>query len=175
MKRIFILILLIVSFSCKAQTIYPLGTYDIVEDNYYVKDIENHHDDIVGVWKWEDGDDLFEITLEEFEAYQDFLVPTELQDRIFGKYKYIKDGDLVSEVVDVDTLPDFKLTLIYSSPTSYRVFIRDCVSETGKTGEFILISATTATLRLWNGEGVKVNYGNGLEWALPTDITLVKQ
>lgn len=90
MKNIIIIILIGVCTACKAPAIYPLGTYNIAESSYYVKDIENHHDDIVGIWRWEEGNNSFEITLQEFEMYQDFFVATQYYDRIFGKYTYMR-------------------------------------------------------------------------------------
>ena len=93
MKNLILFSLLIVSlYSCKAQTtIYNLGTYDINEtENTYIKDVDNHHDAIVGTWKWEDGTNSFEITLQEFEMQNYPSTSTEYYDRIFGKYKYIQ-------------------------------------------------------------------------------------
>jgi hypothetical protein len=47
-------------------------------------------------------------------------------------------------------------------------------SDTHKVGQFIFTSPTTATMVLRNSEGVKINYGNGQDFALPTNLTLTK-
>lgn len=175
MKNIILVVFIIFTVSCKAQTVYPLGTSDIVESSFYVKDINNHHDDIIGVWRWENGNDSFEITLQEFEMYSDIITPNEYYDRIFGKYVYIENGETIAEVDTIQTFTNQKVSFIYKNPTEYIVFIRDIISDTYKSGEFILTSSTTATLTLRNSEGVKVNYGNGENFSLPTNITLIKQ
>ncbi len=177
MKNI-ILISFIISFiSCKSQTIYNLGTTpeNRVSDNYYIKDIDNYHDGIVGTWKWQDGDSSFEITLQEFERYSESIAPNQYMDRVFGKYKYIENGITVAEVNEIGVFINFKLTLIFQTPTKYAIVIRDVVSSKGKVGEFILTSPTTAIMELWDSQGVKVGTETGIDFALPTSLTLTKQ
>ena len=164
--------------SCKSQlTIYNIDTppeQRTVTDNYYYKDIDNHHDAIVGTWRWQNGDSFFEITLQEFEQYSTSISPNIFIDKIFGKYTYQENGQVIANIESIDTFVDFKLSLSYRTPTEYAVVIRDVISDTGKIGEFILTSSTTATLSLRNSGGVKVNYGNEQEWSLPTSVTLAK-
>lgn len=52
MKNIFLLSVILLSFSCKAQQTYPLGTdYDAVPNYSYFKDINNELIPFVGTWK----------------------------------------------------------------------------------------------------------------------------
>ncbi len=176
MKHFFLII--VFSFiSCKGQTIYNLGTTseNRVSDNYYIKDIDNHHDGIVGTWKWQDGNSSFEIILQEFERYSESIAPNQYRDRIFGKYKYIKNGVTIAEVNEIEVFVNSKLTLIFQTPTIYVITIRDLVSSKGKAGDFILTSATTALWELKDIEGIKVGTETGIDFALPTSLTLTKQ
>jgi len=176
MKNIILIVSIFCFAACKAQTIYNVGTpiENITESDYYIKDINNHYDDIVGTWLWEDGNSSFEITLQKFEMYSYPSSSTYYADMIFGKYKYIEDGVLISEIVEILPYPNFKVAFNYKNSTKYVVIISDVVSETNRIGEFILTSPTTANLELWINEGVKVNYGNGLDFSLPTSVTLTK-
>jgi len=171
--RLFILPLIL--YSCKAQTIYPLGTADIVETNYYVKDLNNDHDAIVGVWRWENGNSYFEITLQEFEMSNYPSFSTEYYDSIFGKYIYVENGLTIAEVQFIEGLPNAKLALHFETPTEYKIVIDDVLSDITKVGEFVITNTNTATFRLWNAEGVKLNESNGQDFALPTDLVLTKQ
>ena len=73
MKNILLTLFILTTLSCKAQlTVYNIDTPPedrTVTDNYYYKDIDNHHDAIVGVWKWEEDNTSFEMTLQQFEQY----------------------------------------------------------------------------------------------------------
>ena len=52
MKNIFLLSIILLSFSCKAQQTYPLGTdYETVPNYSYLKDINNELLPFVGMWK----------------------------------------------------------------------------------------------------------------------------
>ncbi len=177
MIRILVVSASLFIMSCARTVIYPLGTHpmDRISDNYYIKDTNNHHDDIVGTWFWESGETSFELVLEEFEMDSDFLQPTTFVDRVFGRYSYIVDGSVISQINSIAGLPNFKVALIFDTPTKYNVIIHDVVSERSKVGEFILTSSNSATLNLWDSNGIKINHGNGQDFALPTNLVLTKQ
>ena len=92
MKKITLLTFIFFNIiACKAQTIYDITTNPedrTSRDNYYLKDINNYNDSFIGVWKWEDGLDSFEITLQEFERHSNPNTPNRFYDKIYGKYKY---------------------------------------------------------------------------------------
>ena len=178
MKNItIILMILFTSIGCKAQQIVPLGTsYESIENrNFYIKDINNHHDAIVGIWRWEDGNNYFEITLQEFEM---FNYPPSLQqfrDEIFGKYTYAENGVETISINDISTSPNAVVSLSFTSPTSYFIIVSDVSTGAYKVGEFTLLNDNTATMELRTSEGIKVDYVGSENFSLPTNITLIKQ
>ena len=163
----------------KAQTvIYNLSSPpdEMQIYNSYLKDIDNHHDAVVGIWRWEDGNNSFEITFQEFEMYSYPEGSTDYSDKIFGKYTYINNNEVITQVNFIQPFPDFKVSLSFRSPQEYSILIVDLVSETARRGKFILTSPTTAVIQdLKPLPGIKVDYGNGQEWALPNTLTLTKQ
>ncbi len=175
MKIVIVIIAMASIVGCKAQAIYPLGSFNINETSYYVKDLDNHHDLIVGTWRWEDGDTSFEVVLHEFEMFNYPSWNSEYYDIVFGKYTYILDGAIIAQVNTIEPIPNGKLTLHFSNEHLYRVVIKDIVSDLTMVGEFALTSSQTATLKLWNSEGVKINVGNGQDFMLPTNVVLTKQ
>ena len=176
-KTIIILVMTLSVFACKAQTIYGFGTApeDMEPDNIYIKDINNDHDLIVGTWKWEDGDNSFEITLQEFEMYNYPSDSDNYFDAIFGKYKYIEDGNVVSETSTIESYPNIFLTLNFYSPTIYNVVIKDVVSNKHMVGQFVIISSNIATFNIQESQGIRVNADSGIDFTLPTSVTLTKQ
>ena len=52
MKNIFLLSIMLLSFSCKAQQIYPLNTsFSAIQNNTYLKDTNNELIPFIGTWK----------------------------------------------------------------------------------------------------------------------------
>ncbi|WP_344826209.1 DUF6705 family protein, partial [Chryseobacterium ginsenosidimutans] len=52
MKNIFLLSIILLSFSCKAQQIYPLNTnFSAIQNNTYLKDTNNELIPFIGIWK----------------------------------------------------------------------------------------------------------------------------
>jgi hypothetical protein len=52
MKNIFLLTIILLSFSCKAQQTYPLNTdYETVPNYSYLKDTNNEPVPYIGTWK----------------------------------------------------------------------------------------------------------------------------
>lgn len=173
-----IALIILFFYACKAQTIYGFDVEpeDMNRDNYYVKDINNEHDAIVGTWRWESGNTSFEITLQEFEMYNYPDNSNRYRDAIFGKYKYIENGNVVAETTTIEPLPNFSLGFNYFTSTLYNVVIKDVVSLKSMVGEFEIISENTATLNLSRSEGVKLNHpgNNNIPFSLPTSVTLTK-
>ncbi len=168
----------IASISCKAQTIYDVSTPPEVRtnrSNYYMKDINNHNDAFVGVWRWEDGANSFEITLQEFEMYSDPISPNIYRDAIYGKYTYIENNVVISQTTSIGTFVDSKLYLVYKSPTIYSVVINDVVSNDYKGGTFTLLNANTAVLELKDVPGIRLDNQTNGEFSLPTNVIMVKQ
>lgn len=98
MKNIFIVAIVLLSFSCKAQNIVPLfdGPIDVPAGSYY-KDIDNDLNPFVGEWKWEEGNSSWTIQFQKFtmvssggDSKWDYLV---------GEYQYIENSiELINEL-----------------------------------------------------------------------------
>lgn len=164
--------------SCKAQTIYGLGSSpeQRVSNNFYIKDLNNDYDAILGLWKSESISDSFEITLQKFEMNSYPASSTQYHDRVFGKYKYVQNGNVIAEVPNITSSPNAFLSFQFNSPTEYYVVIKDIVSNRAYSGLFILTSSTTATLELEPTKGIKVYNGTPPpDFALPTMVTFTKQ
>ncbi len=99
MKNKILYIIILTAFSCKAQ-IVPLNSsiLDNPEGTYF-KDIENDLNKFEGTWKWEDGNDSFEMVLEKKEEVHD-ETDNIYEDMVVGEYKYIENG-----VEIINTLP----------------------------------------------------------------------
>ena len=185
MKNITLIILSFISlYNCKAKTIYPQGTMpeNIEGDNYYIKATQNTNDNFVGTWIWEKGNDSFKLTLEEFEQYSYPENSTQYRDAIFGKYKYIENGIVISETTDIFNTNDRPLPRViahYKAQNIIWISISDVSSKKYKVGEFSLNDDETATLTLNEPiKGIKVidpnNPPTNLEFQLPTNISLTK-
>ena len=137
--RIVLLFTTVFMVSCDVQKQYWIGSPNIHGRNYYVKDVLNHHDDIIGIWKWQSKNDSFELTLKEFEYYSDPLQPKHYRDRIYGKYKYIEKGRVKSEVNEIGTFLDFSVAFYFIIPSQYSVIIRDEYSGLSKSADFKIL------------------------------------
>jgi hypothetical protein len=180
MKKIIINVFLILGLlSCKAQSVYPLDVEpeDIHPNLFgsYVKDIDNHYNDIVGLWKWEDGADFFELNLEKFTKYSNAGAPRRYRDKIFGKYKYVQAGATVAELTDI-TPPLIRMSLHYHTPTEYSVFIEDVSTGAYKVGLLTITSPNHATIDLWDSRGLKYvdDINNIPVFTLPTHLELIR-
>lgn len=163
--------------SCCPLQVYMLETGGNARGKrYYIKDIHNHYKDVIGVWKWEDGDDFFEITLAKFEKSSYPEKSKRYRDKIFGKYKFVKKGKVIAEVKDIKPLPDFVLSLHYAGPTKYRLLIRDIISGKSKQGEMNLVNDTLAKITLKDIGGIRLKKNNkkSKEFTLPIEILLTR-
>lgn len=177
MKKYITLLILLISISCKAQEIFPLGTtvLDLPNDDYYVKDLNLELDELEGSWIWQDGNEYLSILLEKFEMTHYPDNSNEYYDLILGKYTYSNNGSIISETTDFGQWPHSKLVLYYRNSNEYDLVCKDNASDKVKAGTFILTSPTTATLSFYNTDGMKIGTDNGLEWTLPINVNLIKQ
>lgn len=97
MKNIIILLILILTISCKAQTIGLETRVKDIPIGAYVKDQNNEMDKYIGTWQFTNGTDVLTIILQkkthvfDGEYYEDLLV---------GEYSFISNG-----IEIVNTLP----------------------------------------------------------------------
>ncbi|WP_223608230.1 DUF6705 family protein [Chryseobacterium sp. OSA05B] len=105
MKNLFLIIITVLSFSCKAQE-YPLNTDPSdIPNNAYLKDTNNELDKYVGLWKgtW-NGKTLY-IEFKKLKHYSSIPGDTHpyYTDVIFGERKVIS----ASGTVEVDRITNF--------------------------------------------------------------------
>tara|TARA_R110002020_G_scaffold179365_1_gene372712 strand:- start:128084 stop:128623 length:540 start_codon:yes stop_codon:yes gene_type:complete len=177
-NSISLITLLVFCICCSAQhTIVDVSNKIDWTTNTYLKDTNNHFEDVLGTWKWEEGNSSFEIEFTKITNYNYEGINMAI-DFILARYKYVKDGFLVADILNniYDPL-NFKATLVFDNPTEYIFIINDVVSDKTKKGQFKLSSNgldTIATYSLRNLEGMYVNQSN-IEFSLPTQLTLVKK
>ncbi len=107
MKQIFLIILSIITISCKAQ-IYPLNTsLDNLPDNAYLKDTNNELDQYVGLWKGNWGGKTLFLELKKVKYYYSGNKPF-YEDKIFGERKIIASNG----AIEIDRITNFD----YQSP-----------------------------------------------------------
>jgi len=103
MKKLIILPLLLL-ISCKAQTTYPLSNYDSsnLKNNNYIQDSEGVLNPFVGTWEWTDGLSNFRIVLTKENHWK---APNDnfYEDKIFGGYRYIENGNLIIDKLSYTT------------------------------------------------------------------------
>lgn len=177
-NSISLITLLVFCISCSAQhTIVDVSNKIDWTTNTYLKDTNNHFEDVLGTWKWEEGNSSFEFEFTKITNYNYEGINMAI-DFILARYKYIKDGVLVADILNNTYNPlNFKATLIFVNPTEYTLIINDVVSDKTKKGEFKLSSNgldTIAKFGLRNLEGTET-YPTNIEFSLPTQLTLIKQ
>ncbi|WP_428067992.1 DUF6705 family protein [Chryseobacterium gambrini] len=88
MKNIFLLSVILLSFSCRAQQIYPLATsFSTIPDNAYLKDINNELLPFVGIWKANFNNKEITIKIDKIDHhYMKLGTHMYYQDMLFIRY-----------------------------------------------------------------------------------------
>jgi len=117
MRNILFALVVLFSFSCKAQTpVKSLYEDDTDITGAYYKDLYNDFDNFVGTWIYTNGSTSLTITLKKklqvhrsesngFNYYMDFII---------GEYRYMENG-----VEKINTLPQLSSAL--TNPYSYNI------------------------------------------------------
>lgn len=170
--------LFVLLVSCQIEKIYKIGTTieNIKSKKSYLKDIDNDHLKVVGSWSSTDKNDSLTLVLKEFKRFNFPNNSNQFRDIVFGRYRYTKNGKIISEVKTIRPIPNSRLSFHYNSPTRYRVVISDAYSGKSKTGEFILTSDSTAILKLINTERIYFSQDEKAhrKFALPMTSKLIK-
>jgi len=108
MKNLFLIIITVLSFSCKAQE-YPLNTDPSdIPNNAYLKDTNNELDKYVGLWKGNWNGKTLYIEFKKIKTYSSIPGDTHpyYKDRILGARKVIAaDG-----TIEIDKITNFSNT-----------------------------------------------------------------
>jgi hypothetical protein len=88
MKNIFLLTIILLSFSCKAQQTYSLDTdYETIPNYSYLKDINNELSPFIGIWKATFNDKEITIKVDKIDHYLVEYVNNKFyQDTLFMRY-----------------------------------------------------------------------------------------
>ena len=96
-KIIYIGLISLIGFiSCKAQTIVNMNTYNQGNNaGKYFKDLDHHLDPFIGTWEYQDGNQIFRVTLfkvEKIEYENGNYNPSYYMDEIQGHFSMIEIG-----------------------------------------------------------------------------------
>ncbi|MEM5567049.1 DUF6705 family protein [Psychroserpens sp. AS72] len=103
MKKLLIISIFTIAFTCKAQSpIFPLEDWDKEQSNAYYKDLDNELDTFVGTWLYTNGNTSWKIKLKkEITFFNDKYY----EDLIVGEYQYIANGiQIINTLPNIDTV-----------------------------------------------------------------------
>lgn len=120
MKNIAIIILVIISFNCKAQNpVLPLDQWGEAQLNAYYKDLNNEMDAFVGTWLYTEGNTSLKIKLKKETMHFNGKYYVDL---MVGEYQYIKNG-----VELINTLNNFDLMNGYEHRVYGKNLYNSCI------------------------------------------------
>jgi len=200
MKLFQLLILFVICFACKAQTISLTNVnWLTVPDGAYVKDTDGKLDVFLGTWKWTNGNDEFTVVFVKKLMYDGEGTNKYQKDIVMGGYRYINNGVEITntlnfttsfDVNDISTFSNYAhiITTIHSDFKGFQIKVYDKVKGKGLDGSFELTnaltlpngnySATQAHWRLREREFISINGNPPLPEdgiGLPDDIILTKK
>ncbi|WP_445718304.1 DUF6705 family protein [Flavobacterium sp.] len=185
MKKIFITLIIISTYTCKAQS--PIiSTVDWENDDNgnieltqgcYLKDVENKFFPFLGTWKWINGNSILEIQFEKIEMvyngdyYSDMLV---------GKYRFVDSNGIekhnsLNVNLNNQNVWGYSYYLIlgsgYYTDTTFGFQITDMKKNAHCNLKFNLLTPTQAEWKIWRYDGKKQPSG----FTFPEDLILTKQ
>ena len=107
MKHIIFITLLVLTFSCKAQS--PVVARDALRSDKspgtYFKDLNNEFNKFEGTWLYQNGSTQFKVILTkvemDYDGYKNYY------DQLFGEYQYIENGtEIVNTLSNLTTNPN---------------------------------------------------------------------
>jgi hypothetical protein len=105
MKNIFLLTVILLSFSCKAQQNYPLDTdYETVPNYSYLKDTNNELSPFVGIWKANFNNQEIILKIDKVENYLiDYISNKFYQDTLFMRYSIkTAQGTIIKSTINLN-------------------------------------------------------------------------
>lgn len=124
MNRIFLLIILLITFSCKAQTnIIDIvkrcnnPNYDDTNGSIYLKDISNIYIPFIGTWKWTSGNREMVLTLIKQTKYHmnSYANNNYYEDRLLGYYTYKENGVILIDTSGENLMQDFGMSVNFDT------------------------------------------------------------
>ena len=165
-------------------------TINTDKPKYFSKNLDAY----VGTWEYRAGADVFRIVLKKDKEYD--YDGTYLNEQIYGGHVYIRDGEVVSDCIQIvqeSTTLDFDIMTIsannaslseeYVDPNELRLAFKDRIKNKRGMGTLTLIPGAPAQLHwkiIREPEGaVLLKPGEELRekdptWSVPTDVILTK-
>ncbi|WP_143884783.1 DUF6705 family protein [Chryseobacterium binzhouense] len=123
MNKIFLLIIVVTTLSCKAQT----NIIDIVNrcnhaplnrsnGNLYLKDISNVYAPYIGTWKWIEGNrEMTLILMKQTKYHLNTYTNNYFEDRLLGYYIYKENGVSLIDTSGENLLQDFGISVNFDT------------------------------------------------------------
>jgi len=111
MRVIRAILLIFLTFSCKAQGLPPnLRINPLYNSSFelsssdYVKDIDNNLNPYEGTWLWQEGNNSLTIQFQKIEMFLNDNVEsfTYYMDCLIGEYKYVENGNVLFDFLPVN-------------------------------------------------------------------------
>lgn len=120
MKKLILLLIITVSFSCKSQSNVinlidrcNFSNIDTTDGNTYFKDISNVFDPYIGTWKWTSGNKEMTLVLTKQIKYHYNSYPdNSYEDRLVGYYIYKENGAIIADTSSENLMKDYGLKVL---------------------------------------------------------------
>ena len=195
MKKYLIILIALISFSCKAQQTYSLsdqGTTDIYKDNNHIKDFDGILDKFVGTWKWTNPSNSNTYLIVQFFKILDWNPNNSrnyYEDKILGNYKYVENGVVITNTLNYNSNdlysnnhPVIMSNMVGPLFKDLNINMRDVGKNKTCKADFKIIDLNATTLSAnWKmilNEGIRI--GSGLTpiqsgFSIPSGVILTKQ
>ncbi|KGO84609.1 DUF6705 family protein [Flavobacterium suncheonense] len=189
MKNIFNITVLLLFFSCKAQTIVDISTYNQGDNsNKYFKDINNNYQNFIGTWENTNDNITFRLILWKETMVQNFADNNTFMDELKGRFLIIQNAGLPNEVILHNSVKYYSQNG-YTTNSVITAFSSDGVSLGGTIDDNcsnggvgilsgwlkmqIVNSGSTPLIANWSVKASRLL--NGESFTVPTNVVLTKQ
>ncbi|HLF51033.1 DUF6705 family protein [Flavobacterium sp.] len=194
MKIIVLILITILTISCKAQQTISLSTYDgstDLKNNNYIKDIDGILDPFVGTWEWNDGNNtFFRIKFIKVLHYKAHNLENVYKDELMGGYQYVLNGvEIVNTLNFTTTFNDLATALTFAPlltvldrPANKNLHITASDKIKGKLcgANFTIQDLSSNPLKAqWRLHNIETYRSSNLpkkpiDFSIPTDLILTK-
>ena len=196
MRYIYILWLIGVLSSCKAQTIVNSNTFNQGDNTgKYFKDLDHNLDPFTGIWEYQNGNQIFRVTLFKAERIEceNGINPSSFKDEIKGHFEMIEIGQAGGQVETIiytsqkkmgasntDWFPVITVGESYDGVECSCVIYDNSITDIqygfvrGLLSLKMLPNATQMEWKIRSPQGI-YDTNQPTDFNVPTDIVLTKQ